>query len=196
MSKKLKTTTKSNMKDLLIQSQRVTGGRKPITVIDPSRLNEFFKRLADSDLGLQFKTLIAVSLSGGLRVSEALSVRPCDLDSDIIKIKVLKKKVPVYREFKLHPIAKTLLTKYRDTTPIKHFGKYFNLTRNQVYKLVRKTFGEGTSPHSIARHSHMSYLIHVKRLSQLKVARLMEVWPHVVASYNHLNTRKELKNIW
>lgn len=182
------------MRDLLIKSQRITGGRKPITVIDPDKIEEFFQRLTDSDLSLPLKAFIAVSLSGGLRVSEALSLRPCDInDTGIAKIKVLKKKVPVYREFQLHPIAQSLMGQLKG---IKHYSRYFSFNRNTVYKQVKKIFGEGTSPHSIARHSHISYLLHTKNINHMKVARLMEVGSHVVASYNHLNTRNELKKIW
>ncbi len=184
------------MRDLLIRSQRVTGGRKSITVIDPSRIDEFFNRLKDSDIPIHIKTFIAISLSGGLRVSEALTLRPADFSDDIGKIRVLKKKAEVYREFRLHPIAANLLEEYKKRKGINHFGYLFKFTRNHAYKQVKKIFGEGTSPHAIARHSHISFLIHSKGLHPMKVARLMEVGIHVVASYNHLNTVKELKTLW
>jgi len=181
------------MRDLLIKSQRITGGRKPITVIDPSRVEEFFQRLRDSDLPLLLKAFIAVSLSGGLRVSETLSLRPCNISDGIAKIKVLKKKVTVYREFNLHPIAQELLNQIKG---VKNYARYFSFNRNTVYKQIKRVFGNGTSPHSIARHSHISYLLHTKNINHMKVARLMEINSHVVASYNHLNTRTELKKIW
>lgn len=198
------------MRDLLIQSQRVTGSRKPIVVIDPDRINEFFERLEVSDLDLQFKTIIAVSLSGGLRVSECLSLSPCCVDGDLVQIRVLKKAKkdrngnptnPTYRQFHLHAVAKRLLTQWAEARKkqhggLKHFSKFFTVGRNNIYKRMVKVFGKGTSPHSIARHSHISYLLHVKGLNLMKVAKLLEVVPHVIASYNHLNTKKELEEIW
>jgi hypothetical protein len=179
------------MKDLLIQSQRVTGTRKSITVIDPERINEFFERLEATDIDLQLKTIIAVSLSGGLRVSECLSLTPDSIKENVARVRVLKKtkkdkkgnpRNPVYRQFHLHAVASRLLNKWSEVRReqkggLRNFTKYFTVGRNNVYKQIVKILGPGTSPHSIARHSHMSYLLHVKGLSQMKVARLLEVWP-------------------
>jgi integrase len=207
------------MEDLLLQTQRVLGTRKPITIVNPIYYNEFFKRLRyASGVSLTMRALIGVALSGGLRVSEALSLRPCDfqLEEGFFKVRVLKKRKTitrtkrvgktiekytlathkVYRECKLHPLAIELIREYLESQSLKHFEHIFNFTRKCVHDHIRKMFGPHACPHSIFRHSHISWLLHEKKTPDITVASIMELSPRIVANYSHANRKAELEKIY
>lgn len=200
------------MKQFLIMSQRTTGTRKPVAIIDPARHEDFYRALKMApELSLMEKAIIAVSLSGGLRVSEALSLKPCNYNPNTQRftVKVLKK--PQYvrnkkhemikahevnRVFQLHPVASELLQAYLKASPKKYLGYLFPVTRQYVFKKIKEIFGQHACPHSIARHSHITWLLHHRNRDVMSVSRLVAISPRIVESYNHINTEKELEEIY
>jgi len=197
------------LKHLLLETQRrQQTQRKKITIIDPNLLPEFFDYLDKSDLDDIFKSVFSVMLSGGLRVTELLSLRRCDifLDDGFGVITVLKKpsfkvsKVTgkklkcskVRREFPLHPIAIKYLKK--QLKGVKHFEKIFKISRNLIWRKC-KYFSKHFCPHSF-RHSHISNRLHTREESISEVAVVMEIDFNTVASYNHINVRNKNKNYW
>jgi integrase len=195
--------------DLLLHTQR--GGstqRKSLTIIDPDKLHEFFVYLDESSLPDTIKAILATMLSGGLRVSEALSLRRCDLDLDneVATVTVLKKAnfrtskttgkklkcEKVRREFPLHPIAIKYLK--RQQKGKRHFGKIFEMSRNLVWRKCRE-FHKNFCPHSL-RHSHISSRLHAQNESVALVADVIKIDAGTVASYNHINLKKVNKGYW
>lgn len=187
------------MKQLLIESQRITGERKMATLIDPERFNEFFAELRASSIELKLKVFLGVAVSCGARVTEALRLQVVDIDSQgYVRIKVLKKRSgkQQYRTAKLHPIVFEMVQEFIAMQGLRHFSKLFDFSRSWVHRKIKEHFGEHASSHTIARHSFFSFLLHNKGLSSEKVSKLMEVSQHVVAAYNHLNTKQELDNLF
>lgn len=200
------------IQQMLLKDQRVNGTRRHLIIIDPSQFEAFFGALRDStELNLELKTFIAVSMSGGCRLSEALSIQrnKVDLNTGFIKIRVLKKRerirgskgllidaAKVTREFKLHPIAQALLNDYLSSHSVQNYQRIFSLAPSTIKATIVRVFGKGACNHSIARHSYISYLLHHKNFSVEAVAKLMCIGERVVASYNHLNVRETLENVF
>ena len=187
------------MKQLLIESQRITGERKLATLIDPARFSEFFELLRESTLETKLKVFLGVAVSCGARVTEALRLQVSDIDSQgYVRIKVLKKRSgkQQYRTAKLHPIVFAMVQDYIAMQGLRHFSKLFEFSRSWVHRKIKEYFGEHASSHTIARHSFFSFLLHNRGLSAEKVSKLMEVSQHVVAAYNHLNTKEELDSLF
>ena len=205
----------NELKDLLLESQRVSGTRKPITIVNPQKYNEFFEWLRDSDLRLQRKAFIAVTLSGGLRVSESLGLRPrhFDLEEGFFRFGVLKKKKKltrhkvfegkeityhlrtnkVVRDAKLHPIARDILLKYIDSFGIKYNDRLFPFTRRAALNQIKSVLGPKGCVHSL-RHSHFSWLLETEMVQ--KVAKLMEVQINVVPNYSHADKKALLNKLY
>jgi integrase len=200
------------IKQMLLKDQRVNGTRRHLIIINPAQFESFFTALRNcTELNLELKTFIAVSMSGGCRLSEALSIQKhkIDLVSGFIKIRVLKKRerirgskgllidaAKVTREFKLHPIAQALLNDYLAGRSIQNYQRIFNLAPSTIKAAIVRVFGKGACNHSIARHSYISYLLHHKHFSVEAVAKLMCIGERVIASYNHLNVRETLDSVF
>lgn len=205
------------LKDLLMRSQRISGTRKPITIINPTHYDAFFTWLKESNVKLPFKAFIAVCLSGGLRVSEALSLRRRDLNlaDGFYRVRVLKKRSSVerhrvvdgveetyelvankvYRDAKLHPVAIQILQEYLDAWGIRSYDKVFPFQRNAVHKRVKRYFGKFACAHMM-RHSHISWLLHNQKLPDVTVSRILEVSRNVISSYNHVDTKAVLNRAY
>lgn len=205
------------LKELLLHSQRISGTRKPITIINPNYYHEFFIWLKESHLRLPFKAFIALCLSGGLRVNEALSVRRRDLNLEdgFFKVKVLKKRKTVkrhrvvdgvdeiyhleanqvHRDAKLHPIAIEILKEYLEFHQIRTYDRLFPFKRNAVYKFVKIHFGKHSCIHMF-RHSHISWMLHVEKVADATISRMLEVSRTVISSYNHVDTKAELNRLY
>lgn len=205
------------LNDLLLQTQRVSGTRKPITIINPEKYDEFFMWLKDADIRLWLKAVIAVCLSGGLRVTEVISLRKRDFDLDkgFFRLRVLKKKKKlkrtrevdgkeetyflnthaVHRDAKLHPIAIYIVREYLKFSGIGHHDRMFQTTRNSVYKQIKNLFGKHSCVHML-RHSHISWLLHIKKLQLMTAADIMEITPAKLVSYSHADTKTELNRLY
>lgn len=191
------------LQDLFIQSQRRSGTHRPIQVINPEYYNEFFERLKNEvSVPLYFKAFITFALSGGLRVSEALSVRVCEVNTKTgsYQVTVLKKRVgeghQVKREVELHPIAMELFIKYLKATPeLKYFSFAFDFSRDHAGRMIRKLFGAHACPHSICRHSHISWL-HAQGMSPSTISRIVEIDINTTQAYNHVDRRAIMRRAY
>jgi len=157
----------------------------------------------------ELKAFVAVSLSGGCRVTEVLSLRRSDvnLTAKESTIKVLKKKDEkfswqtgkklkvnkVYRTFPLHNVAIKYLAIVLQGK--KHFERIFSLTRNEVWKKLSLIFGGHFCPHSL-RHSHISERLHKRSEPIARVADVMKIDFGTVNSYNHINPKKANEGYW
>jgi len=186
------------MKQFLIESTRLTGTRKPIRVIDPERFEDFIKALSQSDLPESEKLMVGILVTGGLRVSEGLGLRKWDFTEEdgllYFKSNVLKKGSALKRLVLVHPTLQPLIKKHLDS--IRKYDLVLNMNRKTVYTHFRKIFGEDACPHSIARHSYISWLLHEKKLSALEASRVVEVKVSTIEAYNHPNVKKRLSKLF
>lgn len=189
-----------------MKAQRKNGTRRTILLIDPKRVPEFFVALDMSNLSTELKAFIGVSLAGGCRASETLSIQRSHFQNNqIVNLKVLKKREEfknkkgenvtakkVYRSFDLHPTTlKYLSILCKDK---RRFSKLFNMNRSVVFKNLVSIFGEGFCIHSF-RHSHISYRLHVLKQSAQEVEERIKITSPILSSYNHINTQ-EREGIW
>lgn len=199
------------MEDCLLHSQRVSGTRRPITIVNPSYYEAFFVRLGACDrIELELRAFVALTLSGGLRVNEALALRPVDaqLEKSTFRVRrVLKKNKTIQgthgpldvnivpRDCVFHPVALTLLKELLNQGGIKHFQRIFNMHRSHIDVRLKELFGPAFCAHSL-RHSHVSWLLHSKNQSEMAVSRMMEMSVQVVSSYNHIDRIERLGKLY
>ncbi len=181
---------------MFLKTQRMSGKGSKITVIEPSHYLEFFEAIkADQSMAPEFKAFLAIAVSGGCRVSEALSLKAGHIDSEgHFRVKVLKKRTiePIYRPCMLCPVAFQIVKDY--VKDMNQFDLLFSMHRSTVHRHIKKHFGSNACSHSIARHSHISWLLHNQEISTEKVAVEMAMLTHVVDAYNHANIEVEQAN--
>ena len=188
-----------DLKDYLIESTRLTGERRPITVIDPHRFNDFIQDIPkDDNLSKEYKALLSTLITGGLRISEGLALRKKDFFTDkgklYFKSNVLKKGSKLKRTCLVHPTLKPLIE--ARLSKLRAYDLLFEMTRQSVWQNFKELFGEHACPHSIARHSYISWLLHEKKISPLEAARVVEVKVTTIESYNHPNVKATLNNLF
>jgi len=180
----------------LIESTRLTGTRKAIRVVDPERFEQFLIALSESDL--EDKALIGILVTGGLRVSEGLSLRKRDFFAEngklYFKSPVLKKGSALRRIVLVHPKLKPTIE--QALGKVRQYDLVFKVSRKTVWTHIKKIFGADACPHSIARHSYISWLLHEKKLSAHEAARVVEVKVSTIEAYNHPNVKKKLGELF
>ena len=196
--------------DLLIQTQRKTGSRKKTSIIAPHLFKEFFTRLKSEPIDNEIKTILAIAISGGMRITEALSIRRCDIDlaDGFVKVKVLKKRgfykakdgrtkpaSPVYRDALLIDEALEISRDYLTKCGARNYEKIFGVTRSTIHRHIKKIFGADASAHSISRHSFISHLFFEKEQSNDEIQNIMELSRRYVDTYNHMDVKRHLKKI-
>ncbi len=178
----------------LHQTQRMTNKGSPITVIEPSRYLQFFEEIRhDEEMPLEFKAFLAVAVSGGCRVTEALKL-PISAVSETgaFRVAVLKKRSvsQIYRTCQMCPTALAIVEEYLNGIPVQKSGAnelMFPYHRTTIGRWIKKKFGENACTHSITRHSHISWLLHDQNISTARVAIEMAVGSAVVDRYSHAN---------
>lgn len=187
------------LRDFLIESVRLTGDRKPILVVDPAKFEAFISEVAGTEeIAEPYRTLIATLVTGGLRVSEGLALRKRDFFVDkgflYFKSPVLKKGSKVKRTCLVHPSIQGIVQARLDE--IRKYDVLFPVDRKTVWRVVNKVFGEAACPHSIARHSYISWLLHEKKITALEASRVVEVKVSTIEAYNHPNVKARLNNLF
>jgi len=199
------------MKHLTLLTQRKSGQRRHLAIIDPLRLDEAFAAIQAAPESLEVRTFIALALSGGCRISEALALRPCDLDlpAQTFTVKVLKKRKSftsrhtgkelrcetILRQAGLHPIALQLLQEFSSTRGARHFEPLFRISSSTIDRALVRLMGEHACPHSL-RHSHISYQAHVLGRSELAVMDSMEISRSALPSYFHAEKTRAAQGVW
>jgi integrase len=188
------------LKSFLIESVRLTGERKPILVVDPARFEGFIQEIATTtEIPEPYRTLIAILITGGLRVSEGLALRKRDFfmgDDGLLYFKspVLKKGSKLKRTCLVHPSIQPLVQARLDS--VRHYDALFPYNRKTIWRVVNKALGDDACPHSIARHSYISWLLHEKKITALEASRVVEVKVSTIEAYNHPNVKARLKNLF
>jgi len=179
------------------RSKRATG-RSNIAILKSGMLDEFIEEiLKDDEIDIQLRHICAISLSGGMRVSEALSLRKNDIFVDefgeiYFSVKVLKKKDFTERAIRVHPSIVPYLMAY-----IQHkrgFERIFTITRQTVGRSL-KAICEGLTPHSL-RHSHVSYLLNETSLKTEQIGKLIKFSNSMVDRYAHVDQLAILRGIF
>jgi len=172
-------------------------GKKKIAVLKTEHLFDFIRDVvADTELEREYKVFVLVSLSGGLRVSEALALRKSDfLYQDGIlyfNSKVLKKQKREERLVKVHPEAQAIAGSWLETC----VGKLFKFSSSTALRRIKALTGlEQICTHSL-RHSLISYLLFERNLTHIKAAKLIHIGLDSMMHYSHLNERKVWKEVF
>lgn len=168
---------------------------KKIAMLRSELLDDFFKEfIADAQIDRGIKAVIITSISGGLRVTEALSLNKTDFYKEdgflYAESEVLKKKDKnEERLIMIHPAAQAFMEDYLDNK----VGKLFDYTRDGMLKAVKRIFDiPGICNHSW-RHTMISYFLFAVNFSREKTAKLMHVSIGIIDRYAHLNEKKTLK---
>jgi integrase len=173
--------------------------KRHVAVIAPDQFDAFLKKLIqDISIPEDLRLAIGVTVSGGLRANETLSIRrfDCEVDGDkvFIHTKVSKKRRAMTRPILVHPevagLLKSVMLRKRGLENLFDFGK------SSFLKNIKKYLGKALDLHAL-RHSHISMLILHKNMSIPEVSKLMEISPEVVAgSYFHMNSKSKLLDLW
>ena len=165
-----------------VTDQRKTGNRQTVKVVDSAKLYDFIAAVSiDESMSVEERALGGMLASSGLRISELLSVRRCDLEvtNDIMfKVKVLKKDraytvkrnkaladgkapptkpSPVIRKCLVLDEAKSVVLELLKSR--RGFDKLFKLNRNQALNRMKKYFGDDMFNHAF-RHSFISWRLY------------------------------------
>jgi integrase len=213
MGVQLPMSNKTDVANLICVTQRKTGQRAKVAVISAEHFEDAIHYVAMSSLPLGERAFLTVSMSGGLRFTECLNIRACDikLEDGIIRIRVLKKKKkmksgstgktlkvnPVYRWIALHPVAVFLLKEILLNKGVAHFARLFtDVKRSTLDRHIRELFHPLACHHSISRHSHITYRFHALKEDPQVVSEQMQITLAVASGYNHIDQREMVKNTW
>jgi integrase len=199
------------MKHLTLTILRKSGQRRPITLLDPLKIEQAFAAIQAAPESLEIRTFLAVALSGGCRISEALALRPRDLDlaAGTFQVKVLKKRrsytsrhtgkelacTQVLRTAGLHPVAIQLLQELTSLTKPKHFEHLFKVSNSTIDRAIARLLGESACAHSL-RHSHISWQAHVLGRSEMEVMESMEISRSALPTYFHVEKTRYAQNLY
>jgi integrase len=189
--------------------------RKGVLVLHEEKIDEFFKALVeDKNIPDLNKLLIGLSLSGGLRVSEALNLKKENFDEEDGAVFgnsiVLKTKIEyeLRRDFMVYPRLVPMLEKllkrkkphekiFRERATKGAFGVKkigFHMSRSKALYAIKKYLGEGFDSHSL-RHSNVSILMNSKH-TDIEISKMLELSVRMVANYSHVNTRKKMRELY
>lgn len=166
-------------------------GAKKIAVLRTELMDEFVDAIvSDTSIDTEYKTLLLTSLSGGLRISEALALKKTDfvtLDGELYaNIKVLKKQKKEERLIKIHPKARPLLQARLSTV----IGKPFKLSGRTALRRIQNLVGLPEICNHSLRHSLISFLLFERNMTHMKAAKLIHIGIASMLHYSHLNERK------
>lgn len=168
--------------------------RKPekYLYLTPDEANTFI--CAAYNIRYKIGLLFDITFNGGLRISETLAIRPCDINfnTNKISIKTLKQKRDVGMIEILFPSDTIIMCK----KIIEHYNigndKYvFSYTRQWAWKLFKQVlrkcnFSELYSPHAL-RHAHGIAVCEATGGNIIKIAkRLRQASPKNAWRYVHL----------
>lgn len=192
-----------------MKTERITGA--PISIVKPERFEDFMNDIAsDTEMPPELLLFLVISLSGALRVSEALSLRKTDFklqpEGDyFVTVDVLKKKKDTKREIALPAfftpyITGALLNKRTfDYVFIERVGpgRVRKFTRHDLRYRLEKYFGiKNLCLHSM-RHSCISFLTCGQpKQTAIAVSSLLKVSLSIVSRYSHANGGEKFRSIY
>lgn len=175
---------------------RLNGANK-IAVLKTELMEQFVEAVvADSAIDREYKTLLLTSLSGGLRISEALALKKTDFQEQdgqlYVTVRVLKKRKKEERLVKIHPKAVPIVQSWLATV----VGKPFKRSSRTALRRIKELVGmEEICNHSL-RHSLISYLLFEKNLTHIKAAKLIHIGLESMLHYSHLNEKKAWAEVY
>lgn len=184
--------------NMFLKSDRLSSKTgKTAKIVDPIHFTAFLEAVKnDEELPLWLKATIACGLCLGGRVSEVLSIKKNQIDSEgnVQGLKVLKKRRDgILRDGKLHPVALRIVQEYAKVRRPHEF-LFRGVTRQRVHRWVQKVFG--SDPHALFRHSFVSFLVH-KGQEGLVIARLLNLSSVSVAyGYTHISAQRVMDSIY
>jgi integrase len=188
---------------------------KMVMVLHEREIDNFFKTLVEDEGIPQLnRILIGICLSGGLRISEALSLKKEDFTMDDTgriygNIRVLKKyylKYDVYRDFYVYPRLNSLLIEWlKKKKPQERVFAYRRLLKRGNYKYtpinsvsalnaVKEFLGTNFDNHCL-RHSNVSILMNEK-YSDIEISKILELTVGMVARYAHVDVRRKMRELY
>lgn len=191
----------------LQESKRVSGSNKPVLIVNPDLFTEFLDAVAqDTSIASELKAFILLAAGCGGRVSELLAVHKWDVTGDYFEMNVLKKPPPKRRKptdpkpknvqktrnCRMHPAAVPIVQDLLRHRKPQEF--LFKMNRFQALYQLKKLFGEKMDCHAF-RHTHISYLMS-RDMTDLKIAKLIDITTAVVSQYAHLNQKRTLEDIF
>jgi integrase len=184
------------MYEKFIQNFPRNHGKKPISIVRSECFDDFIKELVfDNSIKNTFRALIIACLSGGLRISEALSLeKESFFEEDgylFFRVKVLKKRRDESRLVRVHPIAQSFMKSYLSSK----VGKPFEITPQASCRKLKAIFGADFCNHSL-RHSYISYLLFQENLFHMNVSKIMHVSVTTLSHYAHLDESRVLKLLY
>lgn len=180
------------------ESHQRLKSKKKIAVVRGDRFAELIRAVvADPEIDdPEYKAFFCVCLSGGLRVSEGLSLRKADFFEQegglYASVKVLKKKRQDQRYIRVHPDAVECVKSIIDSKVTEIF-QWVSVT------CIRKVRGYLKVPdlcnHSL-RHSAISYYLFEEKLSREETSKLVHVSSKIIDFYAHLDEKKVLRGLF
>jgi len=171
--------------------------KKSIALVKGALLPAFIEAVvSDKAMDNEFRALVLISLSGGLRISEALALTRENFEKQenclYLRAKVLKRRKNEQRWARIHPQASDFVENYiRDKV-----GAVVKLSQPTAYRRMQRHFQvEGVCNHSL-RHSNISYLLFEQNMTHIKAAKLLHVHTKTIEHYAHLDERRALKQLW
>lgn len=109
-------------------------------------INKNLNKITD----MSHKMLFSFLWRSGVRITEAVGLRKCDINFDayVMRVRWLKSRKYKERVLPVHPVLRDLLQVY--TAKMKHEQIVFDMTRQRAWQLSKKYFGG--HPHQF-RHS-------------------------------------------
>jgi integrase len=186
----------SQYQEFFLESKRLNS-LKPLALVRSDRFEDFIRAVVnDESLDLAYKAFIICSISGGLRVTEALKLTKESFELHdgqlCYKVNVLKKRRPDTRWCRVHPIGQATVEKYVS----EKIGPLFSWTSNTAFVRAKRYFKvPGICNHSF-RHSAISYYLFEKNKTNQFTAKLVHINSKIVDLYAHLDERHALKTLF
>lgn len=167
----------------LVDFKRPRKTRRLPKVVDPDMLTDKIIQIKN----LKHKTILSLTYSTAMRISEVLSLRPQDIDSSLMLIHIKNAKFNKSRSVKLTPYILELLREYwkqyRPTTFVFEGKPGQKYSYSSSLKIAKKYIGVTTHP---LRHTSATYMVEAGdnlRLIQHKLghssSKTTEIYTHV-----------------
>lgn len=175
--------------EFFLESQRLVGSR-PLSLVKYDKFEAFIAALVkDESISEEYRVFLICCLSGGLRVSEGLSITKegfCEDDRGLfLKVKVLKKRKVETRWVMIDKAAVALVKKVL----AEKIGKLFDWTRMTALRRIKALINlPGICNHS-TRHSCVSYYLFEKNLTSEQTGKIIHISSRIIDTYAHLDER-------
>lgn len=188
-------------REFFIVEERVCSSSKPVVLLKGECFEPFLEKLRDdTDIELELKVLVAILVSGGLRISECLMLQRTDFfeanDGSELRFfaRVLKKRgEKLEREAIIHPVVQKMVREY--LTKLRGFDHLFSFSRKAALHRLKSALGQSLDLHAF-RHAFFSYLLFLKNMEIAEAAKLTRISLSTAIRYSHLNRSQVLSSLF